>query len=539
VTAPQAQAPRPVSRWRAVLTRNLTLRVVILLMLALMSITALTDYVRLSRDREQLMLQTQEDERIFAETLALAVSRNVRWGRTTTELKELLEDILARPGLVAVTIYSPEAQVVTETVAPGATPPAPDDAVRSVLRQKEPLALPMDSASGPLLRYIQPFRWPGGRMAALEVRQTLGGMERQFRRAVRERILTRLAILALFVLSLIAVTRWGIARPIRRLISGARAVGTGDLDQRIEITRQDEIGQLAEEFNRMAANLQAAHTELLRQAQERLKLEQEVQQSQKLAEVGMLAAKMAHEIGTPLNVISGRAEVLEQVIPPDHPDRRHLEVIIKQSERISGTIRTLLDYTRPRRPSLRPEPLLPILGRVASLLMERSQRRSVRIHLDLPFGLPLVLADPDQLQQAFLNLVKNALDASPPGSVVRLATAEDPLLKGEGLSGVTRGKAEVPALAVHVLDSGKGMTAEQLDRVFEPFFSTKGQGVGTGLGLPIVEEIIRAHRGEIEMLSAPGTGTEVIVRLPLAEPPSPAPTPAPPEAAPETADHDR
>jgi two-component system, NtrC family, sensor kinase len=525
--------------WRAVLTRNLTTRVVILLMLVLMVITGVNDYLRLTADREQLVLQTQEDQRIFAETLALAVSRNVRWGRTTADLKELLDDILARPGLVAVTIYDPDGQIVAATVAPEAAVPGLDEVVRSVLRHKEAQAAQLKGPTGQVLRYVQPFRWPGGRTAALEVRQTLGDTEQQFRLAVRERILTRLGILALFVVSLIAVTRWSIARPIRKLIAGARAVGTGELGQRIEIARQDEIGQLADEFNRMAANLQAAHGELLRQAQERLKLEQEVQQSQKLAEVGMLAAKMAHEIGTPLNVISGRAEVLEQVIPRDHPDRRHLEAIIKQADRIGGTMRALLDYTRPRRPSLRRELLLPILGRVAALLMERSQRRGVRIHLELPLGLPAVLVDSDMLQQAFLNLLQNALDASSPGSMVRLATADAPLLPVEGRSRVTRGKVAGPALCIHVIDGGKGMPAEQLDRVFEPFFSTKGQGLGTGLGLPIVEEIIRAHRGEIELLSAPGMGTEVIVRLPLADATPLAAAAEPPEATPETAVHDR
>jgi uncharacterized membrane protein affecting hemolysin expression len=145
------QAPQPVSRWRASLTRNLTTRVAILLMLVLMTITSINDYVRLAREREQLLRQTQEDERIFAETLALAVSRNVRRGQTTTELQELLEDILARPGLVAVTIYNPEGSVVAETVAAGEAPPALDDLVRTTLR-RGPQAAPLEGRSGPLLR---------------------------------------------------------------------------------------------------------------------------------------------------------------------------------------------------------------------------------------------------------------------------------------------------------------------------------------------------------------------------------------------------
>jgi signal transduction histidine kinase len=269
----------------------------------------------------------------------------------------------------------------------------------------------------------------------------------------------------------------------------------------------------------MASNLQAAHDELLRQGEERLRLEQEVHQAPKLAEVGMLAAEVAHEIGTPLNVISGRAEVLDRLMPREGSERRHLGVILKQTERISAIIRALLDYTRPRRPTLRPEAPVPLLGRVADFLLERTRRRGVRIALELPLDLPRVLGDADQLQQLFLNVLTNAVDASPSGGTIRVCTGPDPLLPPEGRTGIVRGKAETPCLDIHVVDGGRGLTPEQLNHVFEPFFSTKTGGQGTGLGLPIVEEITRAHRGEVEMLSIPGRGTEVIVRLPLAEPP--------------------
>ncbi len=485
-------------------------------MLVLMIISGVYDYIRLGQERERLMAQSQEDVRIFAETLALAVSRNVRRGGTTADLKELLDDILSRPGLIAMAIYDPEGQIVTQTVAPGTPPLVLDETVRQSLRQREAISVATGSGSSQLLRYVQPFRWPGGRTAVIEVEQSLGHMEREYRDALRESILSRSVVLALFVLSIVALTRWNIVRPIRALISGAQEVGGGNLSKRITIRRHDEIGQLAEEFNRMAGKLQAAHDQLVHEAEERLRLEQEVQQSQKLAAVGMLAAEVAHEIGTPLNVISGRAEVLEQGMPGDRPERRHLDVILKQSERIKGILRALLDYSRPRRPTLRPEPIVPILGRVADFLLERSRRRDVRIALDLPFSLPRVMGDPDHLQQLFVNLLMNALDASTPGSTVQVTTGEAPTLPADGRAGIVRGKVEGPNLAIHVVDHGKGLTSEQLNHVFEPFFSTKGRGHGTGLGLPIVEEIIRGHRGEIEILTIPDRGTEAIVRLPLA-----------------------
>ncbi len=496
--------------------RHVTTRLVILLMLALMIITGVYDYIRLVRERERLVRETREDERIFAVTLALAVSRNVRRGRTTAELRELLDDILARPGLVAVTIFDPDGQAIAENVAPQATSPSLDEAVRRALANKEAVAAMLATESGRLLRYVQPFPWLGGRMGAIEVRQSLGDMERKFRRDVQESILSRLGILALFVLSVVALTRWSIARPIRTLIAGAQAMGRGDMAQRVEVARRDEIGQLAEEFNRMATNLDAAHQEILRQAEERLRLEQEVEQAQRLAAVGLLAAEVAHEIGTPLNIISGRAEVLGRALSPDQPERRHLEVILKQGERISGIIRDLLDYARLRPPTLQEEAVVSILGRVADFLLGRCRAKGVRIHLDLPFQLPQIRGDAHQLQQLFLNLLMNALDAAPPGGMIRVTEGSEPVLPTEGRAGILRGKAEAPCLAIHVVDAGSGIPPEQLDQVFQPFFSTKKRGQGTGLGLPIVEEIVRAHRGEVEMLSIPGHGTEVIVRLPLA-----------------------
>src|SRR5512141_152001 len=181
--------------------RNLTTRLILLLALALLVITGFNDYTRLVREREQLVKQTREDERIFAETLALAVRYNLRRGRTTDELKDLLGELVARPGLAAVVIYDPDAGVVARTLAAGSEAPPPDEIVRRALTQREAVSVMADSPSGRILRYVQPFRWPGGRFGAIEVQQTLREMESQFRRAVRTTIISRLVVLALFVLS--------------------------------------------------------------------------------------------------------------------------------------------------------------------------------------------------------------------------------------------------------------------------------------------------------------------------------------------------
>jgi signal transduction histidine kinase len=510
----------------------LTIRVVVILVLVLMAITAAFDYVRLVQDRERLVEQEREDVRIFAETLALAVSRNIRWGRTSMELRELLEDILARPGLTAVAIFGPNADVVVQTVAADTDLLEADALVRQAIAAREPTSLVLET--GPLrsLRHIQPFRWPEGRTGAIDVRQTLDAVTAEFYREVRERLAWRLLVLVAFVVSVTVLMRWSIARPIHALIRAAQALGRGDLGQRITLRRRDEIGQLGEAFNRMAQDLETARRDLVRESEERLRLEQEVHQAQKLAGIGRLAAEVAHEIGTPLNVIAGRAEVLERMVAADHPGRRHLGVIQAQADRISGIVRALLEYSRPRRPVFRSEAVVPILGRAAELLRERCRAKDVRIRLELTPGGPAIRGDAQQLQQVFINLLLNSIDASPRGGVIQVKEGPEPALAGDDRAAITRGHVPEPAVAVRIVDGGTGIPPERLPHIFQPFFSTKASHDGAGLGLSIVEEIVRAHGGAIEVATAPGRGTEVTVWLPQVgtRPGEPAPEPEPARA---------
>jgi signal transduction histidine kinase len=496
--------------------KHLTTRLVALLVLAFLVLTGTYDYLRLVRERDRLVEATRTDQRVFAETLAVAVRHNVRRGRTTGELQELLEDIRRRPGLLWVAIYDPKGNVLAASVASGDPPVEADPTVAAVLRSGRNDPEVVAGQEGATLRYIRPWRWPAGGTAALEVRQSLAGVEREFARAARESIVSHLLVLGLFLVCIWAVARFSIARPMQALVRGARAVGGGNLAQRIDVGRADELGQLAEEFNRMAENLERAHDALLGQAEERLELERHVQQTQKLVAVGTLAAEVAHELGGPLNVISGRAEALARSLSADHADRRHLEAIHAQTARIAGIVRDLQQYARPRPPEPREQDLRALLARVIGLLEGTSRDRSVRIRLDLPPALPRVLADPEQLQQVFVNLLARALDASPRGGVVRVAAGPDPLLPPESRMAIARGRVEPPVVSIHVLDEGGGLDAEALARVFQPAFSTRRQGhAAAGLGLAVVEQIVRAHRGEVEILSVGGRGTEAVVRLPL------------------------
>jgi signal transduction histidine kinase len=242
------------------------------------------------------------------------------------------------------------------------------------------------------------------------------------------------------------------------------------------------------------SNLRALETQLLR--------------AEKFATVGVLAAGIAHEIGTPLGVVRGRAEYVLGKLGAVHPQAPGVGVIIEQIDRVSRTIRQLLDFSRLQPAAVRPVSLGPLLRDVSELLRLEAERRQVRLEWELPEGVPAIAADPDQLQQVLVNLALNACDACSAGGRVRLTAA--------ALDGTASGAWGLVAITVR--DDGCGIPPESLNQVFDPFFTTKKRGQGTGLGLTVVAHVVRNHGGRVELESEPGRGTCVTVLWPAAAP---------------------
>ena len=331
-----------------------------------------------------------------------------------------------------------------------------------------------------------------------------------FTRVLRERMVVALgATLGLLVVlaSIVAVVvRRSIAQPLRTLTRQVEAIGQGHCIQRLPLTRSDEIGRLAHEFDRMCIRLDAACRALEAENEAKLRLERDLRQSEQLATLGKLASRLAHEIGTPLNVIQGRAEQLLRREHLPEKDRAFLEVIVSQIDRISGFITQLLAPARRSEPHLRVVQLHDIVRRVWEAVSDRGAAANVEVVLELSEGLPPVMGDAEQLQQVLLNLSVNALQAVGPAGRVVLRTRFQPdgPLSQEG------------HIEVEVADTGPGIPAHNLPHIFEPFFTTKSVTGGTGLGLTISREIVRSHHGEIRVESQCGQETRFIVSLPLA-----------------------
>ncbi|WP_342346984.1 PAS domain S-box protein [uncultured Nitrospira sp.] len=226
-------------------------------------------------------------------------------------------------------------------------------------------------------------------------------------------------------------------------------------------------------------------------------LEDQLRKTERLAELGTLASGMAHEIGTPMNVILGRAELLMRKAP-DERTRRGLETIVNQVERITKIMNQLLSFARKRPAERQGVNLEVVMIDVLDVLQERLGTQHIQVINTVTPHLPKVLADPDHMNQVFLNLILNACQAMPDGGTLSLTLHPN------------RDTVELT-----VQDTGIGIPQEQLSKIFDPFFSTKAVGEGTGLGLTVVHGILQEHQGAICVTSVPGQGTTFIVSLPI------------------------
>jgi signal transduction histidine kinase len=346
-----------------------------------------------------------------------------------------------------------------------------------------------------------------------------------------------LAVL-LITLGIYLLFRHFVYRPVERLLAAMERVKAGDLSAQAEESAEDEIGKLARGFNRMLARLRAmteereAQNQILEQrvgeataelAERNVQLEEtnlELYQTtrrltelERLAAAEQTAAQLAHEVGTPLNLISGHVQLL---LASDNPDpeavRSRLSTVSAQIERIERIVRRMLDSTRPASGEFAPLDLNALLRRIFDAAAPTLEASGVTLESDLAADLPPVEGDADRLQQVFINLVNNALDAMPAGGKLRVATRFEPAV-GEASAANGDGAGHV---AVEFEDTGVGMTEDVRAHIFEPLYTTKARGRGTGLGLVVVRQVLAEHGGHIEVESEPGRGARFRLTLPAA-----------------------
>ena len=306
---------------------------------------------------------------------------------------------------------------------------------------------------------------------------------------------------------------WLVAMPTRRLRAKARAVGRGELAPDLLLPGRDELGEVAEEMNAMCRQLGNAQQLASREATARVAAVERLQHANRLATIGRLASGLAHELGTPLNVIEARADLIVEDPAVDDDTRASARMIINCTESVARLVRELLTFARPRALDITATRLDQIARSVVELLEPLAAQRSVSLTVASSLPTPLS-ADAVLVQQAIVNLAVNALRACSEGGHVTLTV--EPSRRARPDSAIIQAFAHLA-----VKDDGVGITPEVRAVLFEPFFTTRPGGEGTGLGLPIVVGILDDHGGFLEVDSTPGQGSTFHVWLPTTPAPEP------------------
>ena len=286
----------------------------------------------------------------------------------------------------------------------------------------------------------------------------------------------------------------GILQPIRDLVSASGRWAKGDFDYQVKVTRKDEIAKLEETFNFMASSLKERDDKL------REYTDQQIMKSERLATIGQLAAGVAHEINNPLGTISIYAQmVLDELEKDSESCRENIAVIMKQTNRAGRIVKDLLEFARQSEPEMKMLNINDILTKAISIISHPAELQNISLLADLNPKLPEIQGDSNKLEQVFVNIIVNALQAMPDGGKLTVCT---------------RMTEDRRFVEIEISDTGCGIPQEHLSKLFDPFFSTKRTGEGTGLGLSVTLGIVEKHNGTIDVESQVGQGSSFVIRLP-------------------------
>jgi len=399
---------------------------------------------------------------------------------------------------------------LTEASKPAPHPTVPLTSLTS-LKSEEfvALALRAPSGRGHLYTYA-PLDVNSPAPCALEFSESLDDLDNYARATVVHVALNTLVMVVLSGAGVLLFGVFVVGHPLTKLMEKVHRVGSGDLSAPVVLRSRDELSRLAAAINEMCDDLGKAQADVQRETDAHIAALEQLRHADRLKTVGRLASGLAHEMGTPLNVISGRASLLAggKLSPQESKDSA---VTIKtQAVRITSLVRQLLDFARRRTPQKDLVDLCKVVRDTLDLL----KPQSLKYRATLSFGTgPATLeacVDAGQIQQVIVNLIVNAMQALRAGGEVSVnvdtADARPP-------AGVTVEGGRYARITVS--DDGAGIQEDDIQHLFEPFFTTKDVGQGTGLGLPIAYGIVQEHGGWIEVESEPGRGSRFSVFVPL------------------------
>jgi len=461
--------------------------------------------------------QLDNDLRETAEVTAFAVADDIGLRPEPVSADALVpvlrSFINAAPDLRSITVFRatdgrPEVVVSTSVVAP-----APASLAQDVIARGDTVT----SQPAPDTLFVAvPIKPAGVITGAVAVAVSLGPV-RQFQRTAGLVAFGGAVFAVAAIASLIhLLARRLMLTPMNEIHRVMRRARDGDLGSRARVTHDNEMGDVADGLNAMLVELDDLHRslsqrvsaatgelqdrneELVRSYESVSRLRETAARAQQLAAVGQTMANVAHQIGTPLNLVSGHVQLLQQE-STDPATKRRLRIVEEQIDRVVATVHSLLERARPQG-ERRPVRIDAVIARMGDAMRARLASGGVDLDLDVEAAMASVAADEAQLELALLNLVTNALDAMPEGGTLTLAAR------------MADGRVRI-----EVRDTGSGISPDVLPRMFEPWVTTKPAGRGTGLGLSITRDLITALGGTITVTTSAGRGTTFTIDLPAAD----------------------
>ena len=480
---------------------------------------------QLRQEREDLIATARREMGLLTTAIRSGVENAMR-DEKQLDITSLLERLELQDSSVDIFVFDEAGSLIASSWGSGGHVPAAREFLRSVAAVD---ALHIEEGAAGLVASI-PLRIVGRHAGRLVLIRPIDALHADLDAELKAALLSMIVLIGASSLVIWLVIRQQVHQPMTRIVTGIRRMSSGDLSSRLEMRGGDEIAEIAGEFNAMAAALEEARARLVLEAERREQLELDMQRANKLTAVGELAAALAHEIGSPLQVLNGRARTLAGRADLPSDARRGAEILVEQTDRVDRIVQRLLGIARRKASLLADLDVRESVQLVADLLSVEARRRGVRIDLDLS-EVPRVRADADQVQQVVLNLLQNALRACAAGGAVKIYVAQSWFTRPSSATGQ-------PSVAISVEDDGPGISDSVRAHIFEPFFTAwdqrsgasdpEGSGKGgTGLGLSVVKSIISEHGGLVTLGTNPsGTGARFTAHFPLRDV-SRAPAPEP------------
>lgn len=484
--------------------RSLTTRVIFISIILLIFGISAFAVLNLTGQRKQLIKSARESTDLLLQTIERSIYGAMRIGNTS-EVQMTLEMVGQSNHLLGVRIFHPHGIILKSSNPDEVGKPVDQRDYNLFINNKKDgiFSIP---GQGDVIKMLMPiyndvpcYTCHGHKtkiIGVLNVDYSLVETQKRMVEATKLFVISTIAIISFLSITISLVMLKFVRKPLRLMAESISRVESGDLSVRMKYEAQDEIGRLIGSFDAMVDRLDTTRQEL-----EQLHFQQ-MERADRLASVGEMAAGIAHEIKNPLTGIAAAISIIKEDFTESDSRTQILAEVLEQVNRLDKTVNDLLFFGKPTPPEPTYTDINGILQKTLLFAAQHRGGKSVDKRLELCDSLPPVYVDPKQIQQVFLNLMLNALQA----------------MQGQGGQGVLTVRTasvfieETQWITVVIADTGPGIPAQILDKIFTPFFTTKAQG--TGLGLAICHKLIRQHGGYLTVASEDAKGTEFTIRLP-------------------------